>query len=417
MKRSLVYFCRTVVFLGATGLLTFPGSHRTALAGGQGKAYFTEAQANTVGVLDSRSNKVLKRISVPKGAHGVAITPDGSRAFVSSDESNIISVIDTKSDEIVGTIPTGKQPHGLLTGRDGRHIFAAIFGDDQVLEIDARSLKVVKTFDAPSPHNLAQSPDGNVLYFAAQKKGATGIGRIDLQSGTVKELIKTETVPRALGISPDGATLCATLFDKNEVEFYSTSPLKQIASVGVGGSPHHVLFTTDGKHVLVVNQLSNDLFIIDPETHSVAGKVAVGRKPHWIALTADSKYAYVTDEASNEISLVDLIDKDVEQTITVGAAPRKIALQTNSSERVTISLQGPPPRFVPETVRIAPGTTVEWVNNGRSIHTVTDDGGQWDSGSMGPGEKYTRTFSRKGTFPYHCTPHAEMGMVGTIVVE
>jgi len=398
------------------------------------KLYVAEFQQNSVGVIDSRDNSVIKHIPIPKGAHGVAILPDGSKVFVSSDESGVISVIDPRTDEVTGTIRTGKQPHGLVASADSRHVYAAIFGDDQILEIDAHTLKVVRTFDAPQPHNLALSRDGKTLFVAAQKPGNTGIARIDVSAGVIKEMVPTATVPRSLGLSPDGTLLCATLFDRNDVDIYTSAPLTKTASVTVGTAPHHVTFTPDGKLILVVNQVTNDLTMINPKTQAVVATVPVGKKPHWIAPTADSKYAYVSDESSNEVLLVDLEDKDIEKVITVGGGPRKIALQMSalpsesrastertgtamSAQRVMVSMQGPPPRFVPETITIESGTTVEWVNNGKNVHTVTDDAGDWDSGSLSPGEKYAHLFSDKGTYHYHCIPHDAMGMVGTIIVK
>ena len=404
--------------------------------GGGTKIYLTEFRSGTVGVINAAGNGVTGHIAVPKGAHGIAVLPDGSRLFVSSDESSVISVIDPAGDRVVGTIPTGKQPHGLATAPDGRFVFACIFGDDQVLEIDPQRVSVVRTFDVPGPHNLA--PGRDALYVAAQKPGETGILRISLASGTRDGFLRTETIPRSLNLSPDGRTLVSTQADRNEVQFYSTHPLALTGHVQVGGAPHHVLFTPDGKSVLVVNQTTNDLSVIDASARTVRKTIAVGKKPHWIAPTADSKYAYVTDEASDQVSLVDLAEGDVEQTISVGGGPRKIAILSGIPEtgapgggdrisgakpaepkgkRVTVNIEGPPPRFVPQTLTIEPGTTVEWVNNGRGIHTVTDDDGAWDSGSLSPGEKYTRQFDAKGTFGYYCVPHRSMGMVGTIVVK
>jgi plastocyanin len=74
--------------------------------------------------------------------------------------------------------------------------------------------------------------------------------------------------------------------------------------------------------------------------------------------------------------------------------------------------------FVPAEVRVAPGTTVVWVNcEGADIdpHTSTADGGAWDSGFLRPGESYSRTFDEAGSFSYHCTPHPFMR--GTVAVE
>ncbi len=418
----------------------FAGFHREAGAGegAYTRAYFTEFKSNTVGVIDTRDNRMTTHVPVPRGAHGIAVLPDGSRVFVSSDESSAISVIDPATDEIIKTIPTGKQPHGLAAGKDGRFVYACIFGDNQVLEIDGRNLKVARTFDAPNPHNLAPSPDGNALYVAAQKPGETGILKINLRTGKTEAFVPTATIPRSINLSPDGRTLVSTQSDLNEVQWYSTDPLKRVRTVTVGGAPHHVIFTPDGKSVLVVDQTTNDLTIIDASALTVTGTVTVGRKPHWIAPTSDSKYAYVTDESSDQVSIVDLGDRDVESTVAVGEGPRKIALcaarggarmtatpgRTGSARaeyetgtRVTVTIEGPPPRFVPATLTVDQGTTVEWVNNGKGIHTVTDNDGAWDSGSLSPGETYTRTFDRKGTFGYYCVPHRSMGMAGTIVVR
>ncbi|HLW66590.1 MAG TPA: cupredoxin family copper-binding protein [Gemmataceae bacterium] len=72
--------------------------------------------------------------------------------------------------------------------------------------------------------------------------------------------------------------------------------------------------------------------------------------------------------------------------------------------------------FAPETVRVAPGTTVKWTNNGQKMHTVTPNDGSWDSGNIAPGQSYTRTFSKAGTFSYKCSLHPQK-MEGKVIVE
>jgi plastocyanin len=53
-------------------------------------------------------------------------------------------------------------------------------------------------------------------------------------------------------------------------------------------------------------------------------------------------------------------------------------------------------------------------------HTVTSDTGApvtFDSGALGSGGTFTFTFASPGTVNYHCTPHAGIGMVGTVIVQ
>ena len=71
--------------------------------------------------------------------------------------------------------------------------------------------------------------------------------------------------------------------------------------------------------------------------------------------------------------------------------------------------------FSPGTITVDMGTTITWTNNGADWHTVTSDGAVFDSGTMDPGDTYSRTFNTAGTFPYHCENH--IGMNGTVIVN
>ena len=74
--------------------------------------------------------------------------------------------------------------------------------------------------------------------------------------------------------------------------------------------------------------------------------------------------------------------------------------------------------YSPDTIHVAAGTTVTWINCERpdiDPHTSTGSGGQWDSGYLQPGAKYSRPFPTAGRFGYTCTPHPFMK--GAVVVE
>lgn len=74
--------------------------------------------------------------------------------------------------------------------------------------------------------------------------------------------------------------------------------------------------------------------------------------------------------------------------------------------------------FSPSIVRIAPGQSVEWTNDGRAPHNVLGDDGSWGSETLDPGAEFTHTFDTPGIYPYHCSFHgsAGAGMTGTVVV-
>ena len=71
--------------------------------------------------------------------------------------------------------------------------------------------------------------------------------------------------------------------------------------------------------------------------------------------------------------------------------------------------------FTPATVTVPVGATVTWVNGeSEMMHSVTSNTGLFDT-YVAPGEKTTYTFTKAGTYEFHCTPHPTM--TGTITVQ
>lgn len=74
--------------------------------------------------------------------------------------------------------------------------------------------------------------------------------------------------------------------------------------------------------------------------------------------------------------------------------------------------------FSPSQITVTKGSTVTWTNNDSTTHTVVDDlsnvGGP-SSGNILPGQTYSFTFDKTGSFQYHCSIHPSMR--GTIVVK
>ena len=64
--------------------------------------------------------------------------------------------------------------------------------------------------------------------------------------------------------------------------------------------------------------------------------------------------------------------------------------------------------FEPADLEIKVGTTVKWTNDGKKPHTVTADKQDWGSNELAPGQTFTATFTKAGTFEYHCKLHADM---------
>ena len=71
--------------------------------------------------------------------------------------------------------------------------------------------------------------------------------------------------------------------------------------------------------------------------------------------------------------------------------------------------------FAPGTLTVKVGTTVTWTNKDGFAHTVTADDNSFNSGNVAANATYSHTFSKAGTFAYHCSIHTYMK--GTVIVQ
>jgi YVTN family beta-propeller protein len=218
-----------------------------------------------------------------------------------------------------------------------------------------------------------------------------------------------------------------------------------VGQIPTGASPHHPLFTPDGKLGMVVAQGPGELDLFDPAMYANTGTVKVGDMPHWIADTSDDHFAYVTNEVSNAVSVVDLTKNAVTDTVPVGNAPRKLVVQSGNvpagagaggqAAQAAPANPAQPPQapapvaasqgdvavsiakfaFEPASITISAGQSITWTNAEPVAHTTTSDDKVWDSGSLSPNGTFTKTFSQPGTYAYHCTIHPFIR--GTVIVQ
>ncbi|MEP7306158.1 MAG: bifunctional YncE family protein/alkaline phosphatase family protein [Acidobacteriota bacterium] len=133
----------------------------------------------TVSVLDTRSDTVVKTISVGLHPTGMALSPIGNRLFVTNANSDTVSVINTRTDTVVKTLQVGE------TGRGGVPI------------------------PGSSPNAVTVSPNGRTLYVANATENAIAIVDTDARGNErdVRGLIPTGWYPTAVALDATGQQL------------------------------------------------------------------------------------------------------------------------------------------------------------------------------------------------------------------
>jgi plastocyanin len=95
-----------------------------------------------------------------------------------------------------------------------------------------------------------------------------------------------------------------------------------------------------------------------------------------------------------------------------------------NSKADTIQVQVGPAgalKFSPQDVTINVGDTIQWVwasnHHSSTSGTPGNPDGLWDSGILNKNATFSHTFTTPGVFPYYCTPHGSLGMVGSVTVN
>jgi plastocyanin len=65
-------------------------------------------------------------------------------------------------------------------------------------------------------------------------------------------------------------------------------------------------------------------------------------------------------------------------------------------------------RFQPETITVARGDTIIWVNKDLVPHTATSEAGRFDSKDIEAEKSWRYTIRKRGEFAYICTFHPTM---------
>ena len=64
--------------------------------------------------------------------------------------------------------------------------------------------------------------------------------------------------------------------------------------------------------------------------------------------------------------------------------------------------------FSPQEITIPPGTTVRWINDDETPHTIADENAGFTSPGLDTGDGYDHTFDKEGDVPYFCSVHPFM---------
>ncbi|THF34500.1 hypothetical protein E5170_09590 [Pseudomonas atacamensis] len=266
------------------------------------RAYVAHFQYESVWVIDTATNNVEAKI--PFIARHIAFRPDGKRAYMGSAGDTVL-VIDTASNNVLKSVQVGLVPTGIAVSPDGSRAYVCNASGKSISVIDTSTNEVLTTFSVEGqPYHIAFSPDGTRAYFTCP--GRLAVRLIDTETNQVSIGVVFGYRGFYVAVSPDGTRVYVSQDQSTKVWVFDQDLKQVLAKIEVPRNPQNLVFNHDGS-LLYVPCSADVIAVIDTATHQVRRNIDVGHLPADMALSKNGTQAYVCKFDNNAVWLIDLV--------------------------------------------------------------------------------------------------------------
>lgn len=182
----------------------------------------------------------------------------------------------------------------------------------------------------------------NVNVSAAEKpaaaKTAPSNDSIDSEIPSTDEIDRS---PVDFVLGPDERWMVVANQTSHTISLVDLTSGQVLQELPCGRRPTALALESDGKHVLVTASYSGELirFAVDGESMRVVNRLFLGFEPWGVAVTPDNNTAYVALAAADLVAEVDVERMEVRRQIAVGSWPRFLTL-SGDAERLAVGTSG-----------------------------------------------------------------------------
>ncbi len=166
--------------------------------------FAAHGEGNTLAVLDLRTKKTVKQLTLGELPWRAYSTADGRYMLVPNNGDRTVSVISTATLEVVATLPGAADMTGINTGWFETTAFVISRGEDKAVILDLETMQPAGEIALPgTPETGVTTPDGRKLYVALSE--ADKVAVIDIRARKVIKMID------GVGEEPWGATMVGAI--------------------------------------------------------------------------------------------------------------------------------------------------------------------------------------------------------------
>ena len=280
--------------------------------------------------------------------------------FVSNEAANSVSVIDPRSDSVIATLAPGQRPRGIRLVPGGRTLVVAVSGSprggpgvdesklppadrskDGLALVDLATRQVRRLPGGVDPENFDVAPDGRTIYVANEDGSAVAV--VDVARDTVLATIPVGGQPEGVTVRPGHDEVWVTSEETGKLFVVDTRRDSVTHVIPVGKRPRSVAFTRDGALAYAPAEVGRNVTVIDAARYAPVATIAVpgaGAKPMDALLAPDDSLLYVSTGRGGTVAVLDTRARRFVASIPVGTRPWGMALSADGSRLWTAN--GPP---------------------------------------------------------------------------
>ncbi len=317
--------------------------HGMAQAGGF--IYNSNIGENTISVIDSKTDTIVKTITLVDGVSGyMRVFKDGKNVLVNDTKKGDLLVIDPAQDhKILQTIHIGSGPDKIRILDDDKTVFISLTDEEKVIQLTfeadrskapiKKELKVGKMPEGTEHRFLAVSNE----WVAVPNIADNDVSLINTMTGVEKRL-KDGNEPAVMDISVinnkaenvvvgNTASNTVTIFDIN------SDNKKTLTDVGL--APTDIVSYPSMNKTFITMSGSNDVAVIDYSTKMLLKRISVGKRPVHIYNANNAKLnnpeIWVGNDDGDSVTVIDPEKMEVKTTVNVGKGHHKMAFTNDKA--------------------------------------------------------------------------------------
>ena len=212
--------------------------------------------------------------------------------------------IDTKNEKILDNVVIPKSWYGLAFSADEKFLYASGGNDNWILKyaITNRklhlkdSIQLGKKWPVPiSPSGIAIDDASQTLYVVTKENNSLYLVNLRTKQIIQRDSLGAEAY--ACLLSPDKKELYISLWGGRKVLIFGVAQRKIIAEISVGDHPNELLLTRNGQYLFVANANENSVSVMDVKQRKVLEvlnaalypNAPAGSTSNGLALSADDR--------------------------------------------------------------------------------------------------------------------------------